>query len=118
MAPGNKNTLPVPVNFLCTHCKDEKDTGTYHQHTQTTSTSQELVNLQEDMLELNQILTVVQRCSVRDAIMAEINLISAKIDSLQAIQLHIQLRSRSGQRWSQERRKLHLRNIVTPTIYQ
>jgi RNase H-fold protein (predicted Holliday junction resolvase) len=35
------------------------------------------------MLELNKVLNVVKRCSVQDAILAEISLISAKIDSLQ-----------------------------------
>jgi hypothetical protein len=34
------------------------------------------------MLELNKVLIVVERCSVKDAILAEINLISARIDSL------------------------------------
>ena len=78
--------LAVPVNLLCIHCKGhltvEKDNGNSFQNTLNNSTSHELENLHEDMLELNKILNVAIRCSVKDVILAEINLISAKIDSL------------------------------------
>jgi hypothetical protein len=86
MASGNKHPLAVPVNLLCIRCKGHltvaKDTGNDLQNTQNNSTYQELENLHEDMLELNKVLHVVKRYSVKEAILAEINLISAKIDSL------------------------------------
>jgi len=86
MASGTKHQLVVPVDLLCFHCKDhltvEKDNGNSLQNTQNNSASHELENLHEDMLELNKILNMAIRCSVKDAILAEINLISAKIDSL------------------------------------
>jgi hypothetical protein len=34
------------------------------------------------MVELNQVLSLIKRCSVKEVILAEINLIAAKIDSL------------------------------------
>jgi hypothetical protein len=87
MASGNKHPLAVPADLHCFRCKChltvEKDTGNSLQNTQSNSTSQELENLHEDTLELNKVLNVAKRCSVKDAILAEINLISAKIDSLQ-----------------------------------
>jgi len=76
----------VPVDLLCIRCKSrltaEKNIGNDYQTTQNNSTSQELENLHEDMLELNKVLRVVERYSVKNAILAEIDLISAKIDSL------------------------------------
>src|SRR5215510_4038105 len=57
MASGNKHPLAVPVDLLCIHCKGhltvEKDTGNSLQNTQNNSTSQELENLHEDMLEFD-----------------------------------------------------------------
>ena len=86
MAAGNKHCLAVPLDLLCIRCKSrltaEKNIGNDYQTTQNNSTSQELENLHEDMLELNKVLRVVERYSVKNAILAEIDLISAKIDSL------------------------------------
>jgi len=44
--------------------------------------TEDLEDLQKDMAELNQVMNTVKRCSVKEAILSEINLISAKIDNL------------------------------------
>ena len=44
--------------------------------------TEELEDLQRDMVELNQVLSSIKKCSVKEVIPSEINLISAKIDSL------------------------------------
>ena len=72
--------------FVCFQCKGdrcvEKAFENYQQSSKTNKISKELENLQEDMLEHNQVLSAVKRRSVKDIILAEINLLSAKIDSL------------------------------------
>jgi hypothetical protein len=102
MVSDSKQPVVVPVDLLCFCCKGqltvEKDIGNCIQNTQPNSTFQEIENLREDMLELNKILNVVKRYLVKDTILAEINLISAKIDSLHVPQLQIQIRSHYGQR--------------------
>jgi hypothetical protein len=60
----------------------EKLTGYSLQNTQSNFIPQEVVNLHEGLLELNNILHVVKSGWVKDAVMDEINLISANIDSL------------------------------------
>jgi hypothetical protein len=76
----------VPVDVLCFHCKGhltvEKVNGYSLQNTQNNSSSHELENLHEDRLELNKNLNMAIKCSVKDAILGEIKLISAKIESL------------------------------------
>jgi len=44
-----------------------------------------LEDLQKDMAELNQVMNMVKRCSVKEVILSEINLISAKVDSLKEL---------------------------------
>ena len=44
--------------------------------------TEELEDLQRDMVELNQVLGLIKSCSVKEVIVSETNLISAKIDSL------------------------------------
>ena len=41
--------------------------------------TEELEDLQRDKVELNQVLSLIKRCSVKEVILSEINLISAKI---------------------------------------
>ena len=86
MASGNNHPRTVPVDLLCCRCKGnlivEKETGNSLQNTQSNLIPQELENLHEDLLELNNVVHVVKSGSVKDAILDEINLISAKIDRL------------------------------------
>jgi hypothetical protein len=88
MASDNKHNSTVPINLLCFPCNGhltvEKDIRNSFQNTQLNSTFQEFENLQEDKLELNKVLNVVKSCSVKDAILTEINLISAMFNSLHA----------------------------------
>jgi len=44
--------------------------------------TEELQDLQKDMAELNQVMSMIKRCTVKEVILSEINLISAKIESL------------------------------------
>jgi hypothetical protein len=44
--------------------------------------TEELEDLQRDMVEIKEVLSLIKRCSVKEVILSEINLISAKIDSL------------------------------------
>jgi len=44
--------------------------------------TEELQDLQKDMAELNQVMSMIKRCTVKEVILSEINLISGKIDSL------------------------------------
>jgi len=44
--------------------------------------TEELEDLQSDMVELKQVLSSIKKRSVKEVILSEINLISAKIDSL------------------------------------
>ena len=85
-ASGNNRPRTVSVDLLCCRCKGnlfvEKLTGYSLQNTQSNFIPQELVNLHEDLLELNNIVHVVKSGWVKDAVMDEINLISANIDSL------------------------------------
>ena len=86
MALSNKQGSDAGGNFICFQCKGdrcvEKAFKNYQQSFKTKEISKELVNLQEDMFELNQVLRAVERCSVKYVILAEINLLSAKTDSL------------------------------------
>jgi hypothetical protein len=47
--------------------------------------TEELEDLQRDIVELNQVLSSIKWCSVKEVILSEINLISAKIDSLKEL---------------------------------
>jgi len=53
-----------------------------HQSSERRGITEELEDLQRDMVELNQVLSSVKRCTVKEVILAEINLISAKMESL------------------------------------
>jgi len=44
--------------------------------------TEELEGLQKDIVDLNQVLALIKRCSVKEVILSEINFISAKIGSL------------------------------------
>jgi len=44
--------------------------------------TEELEDLKKDMAELNQVMSTIKKCTVKEVILSEINLISAKIDSL------------------------------------
>jgi hypothetical protein len=87
MAANNEHPVLVPNDLASLLDKEQRsvdsDTGNYLRNPQINLSLQELVNLKEDMMELNKILNMVERYSVRDTLMAEISLISAKIDSLQ-----------------------------------
>jgi len=50
-----------------------------HQSSERKVITEELEDLQKDMIELNQVLSSIKRCSVKEVILSEINLISAKI---------------------------------------
>jgi hypothetical protein len=80
MAPSKTEDTDVGGNFIRFQYKGdtrvEKAFENYQQSSKTKVISEELVNLQEDMLELDQDLSAVKRCSVKDIILAEINLIS------------------------------------------
>jgi len=124
MASSNNRPSTVPVDLLCYRCKSnlavEKDTGNSLQNTQNNLTPQELMNLHEDLLELNNVLNVVKSGSVKDAILDEINLISAKINSL-----HLPTAAHPNKEplWSEmvkkkkRRRKSRLLNVEAPTIF-
>jgi len=47
--------------------------------------TEELEDLQKDIVELNQVLSSIKWCSVKEVILSEINLISAKIHSLKEL---------------------------------
>jgi len=122
MVLDNKHPSAVPINLLCFHCNGhltvEKVIRNSFQNTQLNSTFQEFENLQEDMLELNKVLNVVKSCSVKDAILTEINLISTMINSLHA---HTTTNSNKEPIWTEvvkRRRKLHPHNIVASITYQ
>ena len=55
MASSTEHPLAVPIDLLCIHCKShltiEENNGNSLQNTQNNSTSHELENLHEDMLE-------------------------------------------------------------------
>jgi hypothetical protein len=72
--------------FVCFKCKGDKTVEKAFEFNQQTTPrkeiAEELENLQRDMVELNRVLSLIRRCSVKDVILAEINLIAAKIDSL------------------------------------
>ena len=53
-----------------------------HQNSERRGITEELEELQRDMVELNQVLSVVNRYTVKDTMLAEINLISDKMESL------------------------------------
>ena len=53
-----------------------------HQNSERRGITEELEELQRDMVELNQVLSMLNRYTVKDTILAEINLISAKMESL------------------------------------
>jgi len=88
MVSDNEHPSAVPINLLCFRCNGhltvEKDIRNSFQNTQLNWTFQEFENLQEDILEPNKVLNVVKSCSMKDAILTEINLISAMINSLHA----------------------------------
>jgi hypothetical protein len=44
--------------------------------------TEELQDLRKEMAELNQVMSTIKRCTVKEVILSEINLILAKIDSL------------------------------------
>jgi hypothetical protein len=47
--------------------------------------TEELEDLQRDIAEMNQVLSSIKWCSVKKVILSEINLISAKIESLKEL---------------------------------
>jgi len=53
-----------------------------HQGSERKVITEELEDLQRDTVELKQVLSSIKRCSVKEVILSETNLISAKIDSL------------------------------------
>ena len=48
-------------------------------------TTEELEELRQDMIELNQLLELVKRYSIKEVILLEIHLVSAKTDSLETL---------------------------------
>jgi hypothetical protein len=88
MASDSKLLPVVLAELRCFCCNDflrvEKDIRNSSQNTLPNSSSLDLENLQDDMSELNKVLSVVKSCSVKDSVLAEIDLISAKISSLLA----------------------------------
>ena len=59
-----------------------------HQSSERRGITEELEDLQRDMVELNQVLSSVKRYTVKEVILAEINLISAKMESLREQTAH------------------------------
>jgi len=86
MASDSKPLLSVPVELHSSSCKDsskvDKIITNNSQFTLPNASYEDLVNLQEDLVELNKVLSVVKSDSVKDSITEEINLISAKISGL------------------------------------
>jgi len=83
---AGKPLLSVPVDLRSSSCKDsskvDKIITNNSKFTLPNASYEDLVNLQEDLVELNKVLSVVKTDSVKDSITEEINLISAKISSL------------------------------------
>jgi hypothetical protein len=63
----------------------EKAFETNRQSSERKVITEELEDLQRDIVELNQVLSSIKRCSVKEVILSEINLISAKTDSLKEL---------------------------------
>jgi len=86
MAPGSRPSFIETRKLICFHCKGDLNVESAfeisHQNSERRGITEELEELQRDMVELNQVLSMVNRYTVKDAILAEINLISAKMESL------------------------------------
>jgi len=86
MAPGSRPSFIETRKLICFQCKGdmnvERAFENSHQNSERRGITEELEELQRDMVELNQVLSVVNRYMVKDTILAEINLISAKMESL------------------------------------
>jgi hypothetical protein len=83
------------------------------QNTPRKEIAEELENLQRDMVELNQVLSLIRRCSVKDVILAEINLIAAKIDSLKDLTV---VNSPNTMSWSEVVAKKKQQNTAEQTL--
>jgi hypothetical protein len=79
--------------------------------------TEELEDLQRNMVELNQVPGLIKRCSVKEVILSEINLISAKTDSLQD---QTAVNIGSVMPWSDvvAGRKKHIRCRTNPVTYR
>jgi hypothetical protein len=86
MALSNKYSVDEGGKFICFKCKGdmsvEKAFEFNQQNSQRKEIPEELENLQRDMVELNHVPSSIKRCSVKEDVLAEVNLIAAKIDSL------------------------------------
>jgi hypothetical protein len=60
----------------------EKVCGIIQQSSEGSAITEDIEYLQRDMIELNQVLSSVKRQSVKEAIRSEIDIVSAKIESL------------------------------------
>jgi hypothetical protein len=86
MAPSCNNSLIEKEKFICLQCKGvmsvEKVCGIIQQSSEGSAIMENIEYLQRDMIELNQVLSSVKRQSVKEAIQSEIDIVSAKIESL------------------------------------
>jgi len=82
MAPSSKQITNGRTKFTCVQCKCDMRVEKPFEIKQLSSErkviTEELEDLQKDMAELNQVMRTIKRCTVKE----EINLISAKLDSL------------------------------------
>ena len=86
MAPSSKHVLSGKAKSTYLQCNGDKcmkkALKITQERYQEKVVTEELEELQNDRIELNQILMLVKRCSVKEVILSEIHLVSAKIDSL------------------------------------
>jgi len=78
MALGSKLSFIETRKLMCFQCKGdmslERAFEINHQSSERRGITEELEDLQRDMVELNQVLSSVKRCTVKVVILAEINL--------------------------------------------
>ena len=86
MAPSSKQSSIERAKFTCVQCKFdmrvEKPLEIKQWSSERNVITEELEDLKKDMAELNQVMSTIKKCTVKEVILSEINLISAKIDSL------------------------------------
>ena len=89
MVPSKRQGYNGCGNSLYRQCKGEllreKTVKNPQQTSKQIGISADLTGLREDLVELNQVLCVVKRSAVKDAILVEIRFATAKIDSLHSL---------------------------------
>jgi hypothetical protein len=90
MPPSSKHSSIEREKFICFQCKGDVCGKTFEINQQSAERkviTEELEDLQRDVVELNQVLSSINRCSVKEVILSEINLISAKTDILKDLRV-------------------------------